>query len=65
MEAPDEATSELRFKEDTADLPLVADGLLQTIENRSVQEGRNATEVLLDLLREATQTPTNGNGGMS
>jgi branched-chain amino acid transport system ATP-binding protein len=52
--------------DDTADLPLHADGLLQTIENRAAQEGRNATAVLLDLLREALESPaaqTNGNGG--
>ena len=64
-DAADEDAAELRFDEDAADLPLVADGLLQTIEIRAAQEGRNATEVLLDLLREAIETPTNGNGGMS
>src|SRR5206468_151282 len=36
--------------DDTADLPLHADGLLQTIEDRAAGEGRNATEVLLELL---------------
>jgi ABC-type multidrug transport system ATPase subunit len=41
----------------TSDLPLHADGLLQTIEDRAAHEGRNATEVLLDLLREAIETP--------
>ena len=49
------------------ELPLAA-GLLETIENRAAQEGRNATEVLLDLLREAIESPAqqgNGNGGMS
>ena len=54
--------------DDIADLPLHADGLLQTIEDRAANEGRNATEVLLDLLREAMETPSghaNGNGGMS
>jgi branched-chain amino acid transport system ATP-binding protein len=65
-DAADEDAMELRFDEDTAELPLVADGLLETIENRAAQEGRNATEVLLDLLREAMETtPANGNGGMS
>jgi branched-chain amino acid transport system ATP-binding protein len=60
--------TELRFDDDTADLPLHADGLLQTIEDRAAHEGRNATEVLLDLLREALESPArqgngNGNGG--
>jgi branched-chain amino acid transport system ATP-binding protein len=48
-------------------LPLAA-GLLETIEDRAAQEGRNATEVLLDLLREAIESPAgqaNGTGGMS
>ena len=40
---------------ETADLPNHADGLLDTIETRAAQEGRNATEVLLDLLREALE----------
>ena len=64
-------TSELR-SDDTSDLPLHADGLLQTIEDRAAHEGRNATEVLLDLLREAIETPArqengtgNGRGGRS
>ena len=39
--------------DDTADLPLHADGLLQTIEERASNEGRDATAVLLDLLRDA------------
>jgi branched-chain amino acid transport system ATP-binding protein len=59
--------AELRF-DDTAKLPLHADGLLQTIEDRAAHEGRNATEVLLDLLREAIESPAgqgNGKGGMS
>ncbi len=54
--------------DDIADLPLHADGLLETIENRAAQEGRNATEVLLDLLREAIESPAvqgNGKGGGS
>ena len=54
--------------DDTADLPLHADGLLERIEDRAAQEGRNATEVLLDLLREAIETPaghSNGKGGVS
>jgi branched-chain amino acid transport system ATP-binding protein len=59
--------TELSF-DDTADLPLHADGLLETIEDRAAQEGRNATEVLLDLLREAIESPAgqgNGKGGPS
>jgi hypothetical protein len=54
--------------DDTADLPLHADGLLETIEDRAAQEGRNATEVLLELLREAIESPArqgNGKGGTS
>jgi branched-chain amino acid transport system ATP-binding protein len=63
-------TTDFRFDDDTADLPLHADGLLQTIEDRAADEGRNATEVLLDLLREALESPArqgngNGNGGAS
>ncbi len=58
-------TTELR--PDDADLPLHADGLLQTIEDRAAHEGRNATEVLLDLLREAMSPAgqANSNGGAS
>jgi branched-chain amino acid transport system ATP-binding protein len=59
--------TELR-DDDTAELPLHADGLLQTIEDRAAEEGRKAAEVLLDLLREAIQSPAgqgNGNGGVS
>ena len=59
--------TDLRFDE-IADLPLRADGLLEKIEDRAAQEGRNATEVLLDLLREAIETPaghSNGKGGLS
>jgi len=66
IDAADGAT-EFRFDE-TADLPLHADGLLETIENRAAEEGRNATEVLLDLLREALESPAvqgNGKGGRS
>jgi len=56
-----------------ADLPFadelpVPAGLLEAIEDRAAQEGRNATEVLLDLLRDAIESPArhaNGNGGMS
>ncbi len=54
--------------DDIADLPLHADGLLQTIEHRAAHEGRNATEVLLDLLRQAIESPArqeNGGGGTS
>jgi branched-chain amino acid transport system ATP-binding protein len=59
--------TELRF-DDIADPPLHADGLLERIEDRAAQEGRNATEVLLDLLREAIESPAaqgNGKGGLS
>jgi branched-chain amino acid transport system ATP-binding protein len=58
--------AEFHFDDDDG-LPLAA-GLLETIENRAAQEGRNATEVLLDLLREAMESPArqgNGNGGLS
>jgi branched-chain amino acid transport system ATP-binding protein len=40
--------------------------LLETIEGRAAEEGRNATDVLLDLLREAMESPAgqgNGKGG--
>jgi branched-chain amino acid transport system ATP-binding protein len=67
MDAIDEnGAAQLHFDDDD-ELPLAA-GLLETIENRAAQEGRNATEVLLDLLREAMESPArhgNGNGGMS
>src|SRR5947199_7850875 len=46
-----DAVGDLRV-DDTADLPLHADGLLETIQERAEQEGRNAAEVILDLLRE-------------
>jgi branched-chain amino acid transport system ATP-binding protein len=51
--------------DDASDLPLHADGLLQAIEDRAAHEGRKPTEVLLELLREAIETPqhVNGNGG--
>jgi branched-chain amino acid transport system ATP-binding protein len=65
VEAADENATDLR-PDETADLPLHADGLLQTIEERAAHDGRNATEVLLDLLREAMESPAhqgNGNGG--
>jgi ABC-type multidrug transport system ATPase subunit len=65
---PVDCETELRFDHDTADLPLHADGLLETIEDRAAQEGRNATEVLLDLLREALESPAghgNGKGDLS
>jgi energy-coupling factor transporter ATP-binding protein EcfA2 len=58
--------AELRL-DDNDELPLAA-GLLETIEDRAAQEGRNATEVLLDLLRDAIERPArhgNGNGGVS
>jgi branched-chain amino acid transport system ATP-binding protein len=63
---PGNGAAEFHFDADD-ELPLAA-GLLETIENRAAQEGRNATEVLLDLLREAMESPArqgNGNGGMS
>jgi branched-chain amino acid transport system ATP-binding protein len=50
--------------DDTSDLPLRADNLLQAIEDRAAHEGRNSADVLLDLLREAIETPAarHGNG---
>ena len=48
--------------------PPMSARLLETIEERAAEEGRNATEVLLDLLRNAIESPAgngNGNGGMS
>jgi branched-chain amino acid transport system ATP-binding protein len=53
--------------DDDNDEPLSA-RLLETIEDRAAQEGRDATEVLLDLLRQAMESPAgqgNGKGGMS
>jgi branched-chain amino acid transport system ATP-binding protein len=56
-----EAAAEAQIEfEETADLPLHADGLLQTIEDRAANEGRDATAVLLDLLRGALES--NGKG---
>jgi len=55
---------ELRV-DDPADLPLHADGLLETIGERAAQEGRTAAEVLVDLLRTAIESPAareNGKG---
>ena len=49
-----DAVGDLRV-DDTADLPLHADGLLDTIKERAEQEGRNAADVLLDLLRDAIE----------
>jgi branched-chain amino acid transport system ATP-binding protein len=49
-------STELRA-DDTADLPLHADGLLETIQDRAAQEGRDAAAVLLDLLRDAIEKP--------
>ena len=49
------------FHVDESDEPLSA-RLLETIEDRAAQEGRNATEVLLDLLRDAMAPAGNGNG---
>jgi branched-chain amino acid transport system ATP-binding protein len=60
-------TAELRLDDDNDEPPLSA-RLLETIEDRAAQEGRNATEVLLDLLREAMESPAghgNGKGGLS
>ena len=54
--------TEVSFDDDTAELPLHADGLLETIESRAAQEGRDATAVLLDLLRDALESPA-GKGG--
>jgi branched-chain amino acid transport system ATP-binding protein len=54
-------------RDENDELPIAA-GLLETIEQRAMQEGRNSTEVLLELLREAMENPArqaNGNGGMS
>jgi branched-chain amino acid transport system ATP-binding protein len=67
IDADANGATEFRF-DDTAEPPLQADGLLQTIEDRAAQEGRNSTEVLLDLLRDALESPaaqTNGKGGAS
>jgi ABC-type multidrug transport system ATPase subunit len=66
-ELADADAEELRLEE-TADLPNYADGLLQTIEERAAQEGRDSAQVLLDLLRQAIENPaqqSNGKGGMS
>jgi hypothetical protein len=66
-DAADANGTELRSDE-TADLTLRADGLLQAIEDRAAHEGRNSADVLLDLLREAIETPagrSNGSGGTS
>ncbi|HVS84177.1 MAG TPA: ABC transporter ATP-binding protein [Gaiellaceae bacterium] len=54
--------------DEIAELPLHADGLLQAVDDRAAREGRSAAEVLLDLLREAVESPApqgNGKGGMS
>ena len=47
---------------DDADLPLHADSLLETIRERAAHEGRDAAEILLDLLKEAIESPAGGNG---
>jgi branched-chain amino acid transport system ATP-binding protein len=63
-----DANSATELRVDDTTKPLHADGLLESIENRAAQEGRNATEVLLDLLRDAIESPaahTNGKGGAS
>jgi branched-chain amino acid transport system ATP-binding protein len=67
--AIDESVPELRLEERSDEPPLSA-RLLETIENRAAQEGRNATDVLLDLLRDAMESPVGhgngkGNGGVS
>ena len=59
--------AELLVDNGNGEQPLSA-RLLETIEERATEEGRNATEVLLDLLREAMETPAghgNGKGGTS
>jgi branched-chain amino acid transport system ATP-binding protein len=64
--SPQNGAAPLRVDDDN-DEPLSA-RLLETIEDRAAQEGRNATEVLLDLLRQAMESPAgrgNGKGGMS
>jgi branched-chain amino acid transport system ATP-binding protein len=64
--SPRNGAAPLRVDDDN-DAPLSA-RLLETIEDRAAQEGRNATEVLLDLLRQAMESPAgqgNGKGGMS
>ena len=66
MDADLNGAADLRL--DPIESPVQADGLLETIEERAAQEGRNATEVLLDLLREALDSPAaqgNGKGGTS
>jgi branched-chain amino acid transport system ATP-binding protein len=53
--------------DDDGDEPLSA-RLLETIEGRAAEEGRNATDVLLDLLRDAMESTAgqgNGKGGTS
>jgi hypothetical protein len=60
--------AELRLDGDDNDQPPLSARLLETIEDRAAQEGRDATEVLLDLLRKAMESPAehgNGNGGAS
>ncbi|HEY6013153.1 MAG TPA: hypothetical protein VIU37_04080, partial [Candidatus Limnocylindrales bacterium] len=62
---PVDDAADLRFDDDEQPLAV---GLLETIEDRAAQEGRNATEVLLELLRDAIESPArqgNGKGGMS
>jgi branched-chain amino acid transport system ATP-binding protein len=62
---PGDDAADLRFDDDEQPLAV---GLLETIEDRAAQEGRNATEVLLELLRDAIESPArqgNGKGGMS
>ena len=61
--------SDAFLDEADSERPLAAN-LLESIEDRAAQEGRQATEVLLDLLREAMESPAragngNGNGGLS
>ena len=69
--ADGDAFTELRVDDDGGDEnggPPLSARLLETIEDRAAQEGRNSTDVLLDLLRQAMETPaaqTNGKGGKS
>jgi hypothetical protein len=66
VEANGNGAADLHFA-DADGSPCAAD-LLEAIEERAAQEGRNAADVLLDLLREAIDSPAtqrSGNGGSS
>jgi branched-chain amino acid transport system ATP-binding protein len=66
VEANGNGAAESHFADDD-ESPRAAD-LLEMIEARAAQEGRNAADVLLDLLRESIDSPVtqrNGNGGLS